>query len=660
MILSPAVKNLSRRQVVFGMLLVALALMVGSLYVAPSLFLKAAIERSGGFYLLPQLTHPTHSDSVVWYVPAAREVADGHLLPSDLHIPANKNLPFFLQPFPLLLFGGLIALTGSANYAYLTALFVFPAITFLAFYWLARLFIGSRLGAIAFGLIGTLTPVAIYYLGRVDERFQLAPLLTLKGFIPWVRTPIPELYLSRITEPLLTLSFLILAFGLLYRFWLEPTVERGARAGAATALLLYTYLHYFALLAGLSLVLFFFSLISAERRLAAERPAPSFARRSLRLARLGPWFALFGIMALGVLPFFLNYLELRRLPQFDDWAARWSGAFEQWRGFRLSAWRDYLLYAVLSVPLIPLRRSNPKLAAFFAAVLIAMVISWNVQIVTGFSIIPAHWRKAFGLPLYTLVAVHLAQAANFITAHPRLRISRRMLAAGLMVLLLMLVVKRTINAARYLEPPPAAITAFSFPREVYESWQWLDKNLPAESVLISTSYVTSLYLTGYTAMNPYLPFAEATLAPRREVEERFLATYRLFEVPPERVRLLLHGKYYKPTACDVPGLCRDEHASRNLLRTPQMLYGATFDTRQVGFDQLTLAYDQFVPLAVIDELVERYRRVRPSWEDFRGAYIYYGPWEEQIHEVNLRTNRRLELIYDKGEIEIYRVKPLAT
>ncbi len=619
--------------------LAGLAFLVGALHLAPSLFIKAAIERIGGLYLLPQVVHPTHSDSVMWYVPASREVAEGHLVPSDIYIPTNKRLPFFLPPLPLIFFGALIALAGDANYAYLAALFVFPVITFFLFYWLGRLFLASRLGSAAFALVGTLTPVALAYLGRTTETLQLTPLITLKSFLPFVRTPIPELYLSRITEPLLTIPLLILGFGFLWRFWIQPSPRRGALAGGAMALTLYTYLHYFAFLAGFGAVLFCFSFAVSRER-----------------ANLRVWAIFFGAMAIGILPFLFNYLELRALPQFGDWAARLSGAFERWRGIRLSAWRDYILYAILAIPLIPLWRRDRRLAMFFGAALVAMVMLWNIQIVTGFSIIPTHWHKAFGVPLYTLVAVELAYAAASISQHPRWRVRRRAIAAGLTVLLVFLVAKRIMNAAAYLYPDRRTMAAFSFPAEIYDSWQWLNQNVPSESVVLSTSYVTSLYLAGYTDTNHYLPFGDLTLTSRRDLEERFLTAHKLFGVPEERVRLLLRGKYYPPTICDVGGECGNEHSERNLLRVPQMLYNGAFDPRQHGQDQLELSYEPLIPLAVIDDLMGRYENARPDWKDFRGDYVYYGPWEREIHSVNLKTNPRLELLYNRGGVEIYKVR----
>ena len=632
---------LSRQQLIWFACLGALALLVGLLYTVPSFLIKSAIEKNGGFYLLPQLTHPTHSDSVIWYIPAAREVADGHLLPSDLHIPANKHLPFFLPPFPLILFGGLIHFLGGPNAAYLAALFIFPAITFLLFYWLARQFFESRLGAVAFGLIGTLTPVAVAYLGRTTETFQLEPILTLKGFIPWVRTPIPELYLSRITEPLLTLPFLILAFGLLGRFWILPSKRRAVLAGIAIALTIYTYLHYFAFLVTFSIVLFLLTLMFRSR----------FQDRA-------GWYVFFSAIALGILPFAINYYELGHIPQYIDWALHWSGAFEHWRGIRLSAWRDYLIYLILAIGLIPLGRRDRSRAVFFGAALIAMIVCWNEQIITGFSIVPTHWHKAFGVPAFTIIMVIVAEGATYIQNHPGWRISRRTLTGVLVVLLSLLVVKRTMNALAYVHPDAGTIGAFSFPRRVFDSWQWMEKNIPPEAIVLSPSYVTSLYLTSYTATNPYLPFAEATLATTRELEDRFITTYKLFDVPPERAEILLHGKYYHPTGCEASrGGCPDEHASRNLLKAPQMLYGQMFDLRSVGQDQLPLSYDPYVPMPVIEKLIERYRAAPiPQWENFKGDYVYFGPWERQIYSTNLTANPHLESVFDNGTVQIYRIK----
>jgi len=617
------------------MIVIGIACMVGVLYVAPSLFIKSAIERDGGVYLLPQQVTPTQGDTAIWYVPFAHEVAEGHFPPVDLFAPENRGKPYLAPPGLFLLYGGAIALWGDPNTAYLVFLFVFPAIIFLSLYWLARKFFQDWLGSALFALVGAMTPVMIFYLERSP---QLSPIATLKNFLPFIRTPIPLLYLSRINEPLLTLPFFIVAFGLLYQFWREPSVRRGLWAGVAVGILAYIYLHYFLFLAGLAGLLFLGEL--------------AFRRRDVK-----PWLILIATAAVVLIPHGINAWRLLHLSGHEEILLRWAGAATEYgRGFRISVWRDYLLYAVLGFFMWLCRKRLGRNAVFFGVALVLMVILWNIQLVTGFNLMVDHWYKAFGVPLYLLVAILISYCVVYMrNLLPGVLRERRVWQGIIVLLLLMLLSKRIVNASFYIHPDARTVKAFSFPAEIWQSWEWMHENVPRDARVLSSSYITSVYLAGYTSAVPYLAFAEETLIPQRELEERFLESEKLFRVPVDRVASLLHGKYREPTLCASRGGCDDEHTSRNFLKAPTMLFGQTFNPQQ-KFDQLLRPQRQIIPPAVIADLVERYRNVRVQWSDFPGWYVYYGPWEREISDVDLRQESQLERVYGNDLVEIFRVR----
>ena len=619
-----------------GAMVAAFALAVGALYVAPSLLIKSAIERDGdGVYLLLQQVTPTQGDTAIWYVPFAHEVAEGHFPPVDLFAPENRGKPYLAPPGLFLIYGGAIALFGDPDTAYLVLLFVFPAIIFLSLYWLARKFFEDWLGAMLFAATGAMTPVMIFYLERSA---QLAPIATLKNFLPLVRTPIPLLYLSRINEPLLTLPFFIVAFGFLYQFWREPSVRRGLWAGAAVGVLAYIYLHYFLFLAGLAGLLFLGELV--------------FRRRDVR-----PWLMFIATAAIVLIPHGINAWRLLHLPGHEEILLRWAGAATEYgRGFRISVWRDYLLYAILGFLTWRSRKQLGRSAIFFGTALALMAILWNVQIVTGFNLMVDHWYKAFGVPLYTLAALLISCCVVPVrNLWPGVLGQRRVWQGMIVLLLILLMSKRVINASFYLHPDAQTMKAFSFPAEVWQSWQWMQENIPRDARVLSSSYITSVYLVGYTSAVPYLAFAEETFIPQRELEERFLQSEKLFRVPADRVEMLLHGKYREPTLCALRGGCDDEHTSRNFLKVPTMLFGQTFNPQQ-QFDQLLRPQRQIIPPAVIADLVERYRNLRVAWGDFPGSYVYYGHWEREISEVDLHQEPRLERVYGNDLVEIFRVR----
>ena len=616
-------------------IVIGIALAVGVLYVAPSVLIRSAIQRSGGVYLLPQLAIPTQGDSAIWYVPFDHEVAEGHFPPVDLFVPANRAKPFLVPPLPFLLFGGLIALTGNANSAYLVALALFPPIIFFAFFWLGRKFFRDWLGTILFAMVGTMTPVVIYYLER---SVQLSPIATLKNFLPFTRTPIPLLYLSRINEPLLVLPFFILAFGLLYQFWREPTKQRGVYAGSAIAMLAYLYLHYFIFMVGFAGLLFLYELF--------------INRRNIKV-----WFFLIAIAALIIIPFGVNSLRILQLPDRHEILLSWAGAATEYgRGFRTSVWRDYLLYAFFAAAIWMFRKRLGRNVIFFGAILVLMVLLWNMQLITGFNLQVDHWYKVFGLPLYLLSAILIGYLVEYTQGiWPFMYAHRAVWRAIVILLIASILTKRVVNAANYIHPDTRTLKSFSFSREVYQSWEWMNAHVPRDATVISDSYVTSIYLIDYTSVDPYLAFAEETLLPWHDLEERFLTAEKLFGVPYDRVEFLLYGKYRYPTLCDVQGGCADEHTSRNFLQVPAMLYGAAFSP-QTQFDQLERPSSRIIPPDRMKNLLARYRELNADWTKFSGAWVYYGPWEREIHPIDFSLDPHLEQMYNTGGIAIYRVR----
>ena len=609
---------------------VLLGLVIGLLHLTPNLLLKRAIEADGGTYLLVQITH--HGDTLIYYLSRAREVADGFWPSSDLHIPEYKSGPYIVAPIPQLLLGSLIRAAGDVQTAYLAALFIFPAILFWAFYILGRFALpGGRLGASLFALIGIFTPIALN-LPRAFYGFQLFADTFAKNFLPVVRTPLTQLFLARVEDPLLTLPFHLIALALVWRFWNGPSTRRALFLALAWGALLYTYYIYFAFVSVLIGFLFLWHLLRARGR------------------EIRPWLILFGAVLAIAVPFVMNSLEFRALPQQPELLLR-SG-IELGRAFRTSVWDQYLAYALTGLIVWALfRKQDAKFMAFALASLVTLAALWNIQLVLGFNLPPDHWTKASGPALFLILSVALAEVLRMITARLDLPSVRKTLAALAILLMALLVAKKVTNALVFVNPPEDFRREYSFPSGVADSWRWIQENIPPESVVLTNSYVSTIYLVSYTSVNPYLAFSENTIAGDDELAERFLTMHRLFGVSPER--LVEYLAYRKRTA-DVCAGCA-AHTAFNLSKAPRYLFGHTFDP-QSRFDALTKDSSYAIAPGRLKAMLSRYGTLRPRWEDFPGAYVYHGPWERELSTVNLKNNSSLQLIYDAGGVEMYRVR----
>lgn len=615
-------------------LVLAAALAMGLLQLLPSLFLGRAVKNAGQEFLIAQITH--HGDTAIHYVPKAREVLDGHFPALDIHVPENRRLLFLWPPGPQLLFAAFLAVSDDVNRAYMAAGFFFTAIMFAVFFWLGLALLESRLGAALFAAIGVLTP-AVTHLPQAFFSPGLFMDIIGKNFIPVVRTPIHQLFLARIEFPLLVLWLYGIVLVLLYRFFRAPTVKRGIAFGLAAGLLNYVYLHAWMY------TLILFVLLAVLIYLRREG------------ASLMPWLAAGVVIAVLVIPFILNYLAFNRLPQAADIVSRIG--FEAGWGLRLSVWRHYAAYAVLGVlAWFFIGRRDQSKRVFCAALLVAMVVGLNLQLLLGWNPQPDHWLKVFGLPLFAVFAVVVAEAirrlaANFNPARVRILLLLVFWLAGSL-----LVAKKIVNAASFINPGEAWIAEYSFSRPIAASWQWMNGNLPTGSIVLSHSLITSIYLSGYTGADPYLAFAQNTIAADRTVEDRFLTVHKLFGTSPGRLSWLLAYRKNPLTACDGP--CQ-MHTAMNLSKAPAYLYGQTFNTEFNIFD--SLAKEQGVSNYAIlpskvGELLRRYQTLNPRWEDFRGAYVYIGPWERELGVTDLAVNPALEAAYGRDGVEIYRVR----
>lgn len=578
-------------------LVIIMALLVGLLSVAPQLLIWKNLSSANLPYVPVQLNDYS-SDVAHFYLPRARDVADGHFPPE----------PRLLNPLPPLLAGSLIALFDNTNIGYLAAIFLFSSLLFIVFYFLGHIVTRDKLWSYFVGFLGSLTP-AVLLLPRAFLSIDNFLNIFLKNFAPLVQTALPFLFHARFDYPLLTEIIYIPAIAFIYLFWKNPSRNRAIAAAVFTGFLFYTYFHYWVYLIVALGLLFSYTII--------------FLRRDVE--RVKHFWLLVGVLAAMAVPYFVNYAFFQSAPWAADFVNRLG--YEIGRGFRLaSIWPDYLVYFLMAgiVYAVYWRKNrNRGLAIMFWLLLLAAMIVFQLQLITGFVPFPGHFRRAISPILFLIL---LSLGSEWLK---RFRIAPLILVVAIAALPL----KKLVNAALFIRPQQKILNQFTFNQDIYNSWLWINQNLSGEPKVLSNSFLTSIYLMNYTSSQPFLPHGGLKEASNFDLEERYLLANKLFGVSEEILRQRLSSA------------ASDDYF---------YLYMLYF--RDKSFDFAFASSDKSIPQAKIDELVRRYGNTQADWRDSGADYVYYGPWERQFSQIDLSLDENLELVYKNEAVEIYKIK----
>ena len=621
----------------FRLLLICLAILVGVLYVAPELLIWKKLRELGKPYVAIQLTH--HGDEALGTVSRYREIYDGHFPPGDLFLDNNTATPFGpLQFMPLLMAVFIYIFKGNINVSYLAATFVLAPVVFLLFCWLGKAITNNRIFAIFFALLGTLTPI----FRAVPQAFRSVSLFMgniLNYFIPLVRTPLAKLPLGRTEDPLLTYLGFLPAIAALLIFWKKPSWKSGALSGALIGLMFYIYFHYWVFLVIVAGLIGIFALSQIKKD-------PNFFKSVL---------ILFGALTIVTIPYWINFFIFQNSPTAEE-VTRRIGVEVSRAPFFIAgepAIAHYVFYALLGILVyfVFFRRGQKRIAALYWIFIAAMFAAWNVQVITGFVPAPDHWFR----PIGAFFAVILFHALYELCK----KFDYQKVAAVLIIGSALLISKKIVNALVFVNPPQQFIDdksfeSRSFNPSIADSWGWINKNLPGEPKIISPSFITTLYLYTQTPTRPYLLIGFNTGASNRLLDERFLTTYKLFNVPQQHLERILRMDYSKDFKSpekfsDSP--YPDQHTYLNLAEPITHLYfGAYYKEGHLS----TTTY-RFVSKEKADELIAAYPKIAVNWKEVDADYVYYGPWEKQITKINLALDPNLDLVFKNQEVEIYRI-----
>ncbi len=614
------------------------AVLVGLLYIGPPLMIWKYFSKARQPFVLAEFR--TYRDSLMAYLPRAHEVFDGHFPPGELY--AAPLQPTIQNLVPSLLFGGLIFLfSGNMNLSYLAAQFIFSGIIFAFFYLIGWSLFRSRPWSLLLGLVGTITPIAVklpFYKWHGWWEFQV---FFINNFIPFTRTQLDQLFLTRVDEPLLTYPFYLAAILSFFIFWQQPSRFRAIITGATAGLVFYVYFHHWVYWTIFLGVMFLYTLL--------------FGRGEKKL--LQNFFLLWSVLIIVAVPYFINYFRFQALPTAQDFSYREGVIYGRQLGLGSANIKDYIFYIFLAVSAYLLYwKKNRSRAILFLGLIAAMFLAWNVQLVVGFSPIPHFFQRSFSPVIFLILFSFIYDLSK--------QLERRGLVwkKAVMVILVFLissaVIKKSLNIVSIASAvQPEHIEYYRFPSDLVESWEWINANLGKEPVVISPSTMESMHLNTYTSVRPYLPTAFVSLLSTEEIERRFLVSHKLFGVSEKVFEQRLLGNFvYK---CSGWNCVPDEDS--NLNDSLWHIYGDYWN-RAVSIRELVNGTSRDKVLALkskkITELEKRYHNTNVQWSDIGSGYVYAGPWESYYTNPSFSQNKELTLVYSNSSVKIYRINNL--
>ena len=590
----------------FSYLLVGTAIFVGFLYIAPQILLWKNLSELGKPYVAVQMG--TRADEASGGMAMYREIYEGHLMPDDLFLDIKSPTPFLGFEFPSLIMATFLYIFGgNINQAYLASHFVILPILFLLFFFLGKTLIKDNLWSFFLALIGVFTPL---FRGIPDMFRDLANFLNIavKNFYPLVQSPQDRLFLDKTPDQMLTYLIYVPAIAFLVIFWRKPTMKNGAILGALIGLMAYAYFHYWVYLVIAAGLIFLFSAAFFKKDF------PRFKAAAV----------LIGFLFLVTLPYLINILAFNELPHSDEVVQRIGITTGRYFHF-LNPFPivfDYIFYLMTAALVyFVFYKSEKNIAILYWLLIGGMFVVWNVQLVVGYVPQPDHWGRALGPILFVILFHGLYKLLERIDY-------KKTIAIILIGLSIFLVTKKIVNAVIFANPPQEFLDAYTFNPNIVSSWDWINENLEKEPKVISPSFVTSIYLMAQTGTRPYLATGFNSAASNQILEERFLKTYKVFQVS-------------EATLAKIAARCKDCEVSDfhewiNLAKPMKHLR---------------------IPEERKDKLLENYNNLADlHWRELEADYVYYGPWERQLSKIDLRNDQDLISIYNNLEVEIYKIK----
>lgn len=600
-----------RESILFKTLFVLAVLAVGAVYSVLPHFVRYITLKDQGLRYIPVTLNSTF-DYINHYGTRYRDIVDGNLFPGEIDTYEHKDGPSFFPVLEATILAPFFLPFETLFPGFIITDFLFPILffitLFLIFYrFTERQFLSlfSAYTLMLFPLLPTLIPPS-----------SLTELKILFfQFIPFSGTSASELgFLSRgafiPSGPFFVLMFYFIYRALTAEFRKNIFIVSG---GIFYGLLFYLYFHFWVFATIFLGVLFLIFLIT----------------KNYPAARTVFFSGLVGVIV--SIPFWINQYFLSHLPSYADIVVRQG--IEEGYGVRWFLWKTYVLHSALAAFAIYLGHAFSKkiLGYFLAALALTGIIAYNINIVTGFTVLSDHWgNKVFLLTNGILLAPLLYLAWRYVAERKYFfeKIQKSFAIIGLIVVALL----TTHVVESGVKENMASASNYTVSSGSMDAYEWLTKNTLKDSVMMTPSIETNIELAAYTHNRIFQARAQNNLLSKAEVLDRAYTTHKFFDIPPEKFLNIIQSRL------GVFNFFGAEYASRAL--------DASLRPEKYPVYQL--------PQGVAEEFLNTYIHYElPNKIPHRLDYLFVGPRERGLG-ANLESLERYSVLYKNDDIIIYK------
>lgn len=545
-------------------------------------FAVTGISKGGGF------------DESYCYIPPINAAYWGKKL-TDWQTWEYRDLPGIQPLLGPLIFGPVARAIGLEN-LYVIADFIFPPLVFLLFYFLTKAITKNNLVSVLAGLLLLAweplwsfgIKLAAYFIRYPGSDYFANYLNTLNRPLKFARFDNPQF------------SFIVLILTLLF-FWQAIKTKKTVYYvlfGFFTGLQWYIY-SYYAIFASFLLIFAFFLQIIPVLTLV--------------------------VFALSSFLYWHTYWQFIKLPQAMDFLIR--AGRENGRWFNSIFFPLFL--AFILIILSKFKKNLKKEIIFLLTLLLAAIFCLNFQLFSGFSVQHFHWQTVIVDPVLILtISFLLSQVIIFLQKHKNWSLFLKFSLFLLIIFLLSSLFFRNFLIARN------TYKAYEKNLKLEEAFNWINNNVPDNSVIMTPSPLTNYWLIMSTKAYLYTPHSLHSLAPTDELVERMAITFDIFNLDKKYAGKFL--AYYQ-----------------SLGITPYTLETINLSGYQYLF-YLKYNYGN-PPPGYLTFFQESNFSLSAAKNKYKLDYLFYGPFEKQMGGIDFKQNNNLTKVFDNAEVRIYQV-----
>lgn len=620
-------KKITGNKKIFLVLLFLVCVLVGFANVFEHILNANALAREGKPYY-PYFS-AEHRDMIYGIGTKIRDILDGHVIISDTFTYEYKNFPYFSPPVTPILFFPFKFFVNTVDQVMVASCFVFPAIFCLLFFILYYIISKKKWLSLFFAVFTSLYPYFSIHFPPPGMIYLKSIFNTLLPFTGSPEAHFIGLYGSESRVPTLV-PFLL---GLIF-IYLALTKEKrvfAILAGLFYALNAYCYPYHFIYISASLGVLFVFLLIGKNKR------------------ALKQMIILFLSALLLLIPFFINQIELRSLPQYTDVFSRWG--VEIGRSFRWGHWERYLWTILLSVIIIfwGIKKDKKIISYFVASFLLSTILALNMQLLLGFAIQSDHWSTrdflwGFNLAYFILIWYFVDYLKN---KHGFFKYIMPIFAVFLLVSLFVNYMRVSLDTSK------ENYKYYTMSQDIINAHEWLNKNTPVDSVVVTPSLISNYIIPHYTHNNVFIPNACLSITPEDEALERLYIVYRIFNIDDKYLDRIINPAFKSVADESMDKKSFDNYETDGAIYLLSDKYVAKdLDFYAGGSKELPLLTQE-----VYTRIMDGYKNFICSdcLKKYRMDYVFYGPREKNIIKIDLSKNKFLRKIYDSDGVEIYEI-----